>query len=253
MIKVILFGGGNVATHLANEFIQNKEIKLIQMYNRNISKIKHFKSKTLITNNLENILDADIYIISISDNAVADFSSKLILKNKLVVHTSGTISLNELKSISNKGVFYPLQTFSKNKKLQFDNIPICIEAEHEKDLILLKKLANSITKEYYHLNSEQRESLHIAAVFVNNFINHLYHIGHTICNEANIPFNILKPLIKETASKITTLNPIDAQTGPAVRKDTKTIHKHLEKLSNINQEIYTLLSNSIKNTHGEKL
>ncbi|SDW74885.1 NADP oxidoreductase coenzyme F420-dependent [Lutibacter oricola] len=253
MIKVTLLGGGNLASHLAKTFLASNQIELVQIYNRTIKNIEQFKNKTLLTNNLKELKTADIYIISISDNEIANLSAKLNFPDKLVVHTSGAMPLNEIKAKANKGVFYPLQSFSKNKKVDFKNIPICIEANKPNDLVLLEKLASAITNHCYFIDTKQRETLHVAAVFVNNFVNHLYHLGNGICNSNNIPFEILQPLIKETASKITNLQPFEAQTGPAKRNDTKTINKHLEFLSKNNKEIYQLLSNSITKTYGEKL
>ena len=253
MIKIVLLGGGNVAYHLTNVLLQNNVVQVIQLYNRSLEKINCFKNSTLITDDLSKLKEADIYILAVSDNAISQLSSTLNLKNKLVVHTSGSMAMNELKSISNKGVFYMLQTFSKEQKIDFSSVPICIEAETEKDLMLLETLVESISKNCYRINSNQRKSLHVAAVFVNNFVNHLYHIGNEICEENNIPFEILLPLILETANKITTLSPFKAQTGPAIRNDTKTIEKHKEMLTKNQQDIYTLLTKSIYATYGEKL
>ena len=254
MIDIVILGGGNVAYHLTNVLLQNNSaVNVVQVYNRNIENIKYFKKSTLVTDDLSKLKEADIYILAVSDNAIAQLSSTLNLKNKLVVHTSGSMAMNELKSTSNKGAFYMLQTFSKERKIDFSSVPICIEAETEKDLMLLETLAASISKNCYRINSNQRKSLHVAAVFVNNFVNHLYHIGNEICEENNVPFKILLPLILETANKITTLTPLKAQTGPAIRNDTKTIEKHNAILTKNQQDIYTLLTKSIYNTYGEKL
>lgn len=253
MIDIVILGGGNVAYHLTNALLQNSAVNVVQVYNRNLENIKCFKKNTLVTDNLSKLKEADIYILAVSDNAIGQLSSTLNLKNKLVVHTSGSMAMNELKSISNKGIFYMLQTFSKERKIDFSSAPICIEAETEKDLMLLETLAASISKNCYRINSNQRKSLHVAAVFVNNFVNHLYRIGNEICEENNVPFEILLPLILETANKITTLTPLKAQTGPAIRNDTKTIEKHKAMLTKNQQDIYTLLTKSIYNTYGEKL
>lgn len=249
MIKVVIIGGGNVAYHLTSCLLKNKHIELIQVFNRSLDKIQYLKNKTLITNNLSELKEADIYIISVSDDAISKLSSSLNLQNKLVVHTSGSVAMNELQSKSRKGVFYLLQTFSKEKKIDFNTIPICIEAETDKDLKLLKTLAKSISKNIYHINSEQRKGLHVGAVFVNNFVNHLYHIGYEICKENKVHFEILHPLIQETASKVVELTPFEAQTGPAKRNDTKTIQKHIAMLPKNQQEIYTLLTKSISKTY----
>lgn len=253
MIKVVLFGSGNVASHLSNEFLKSNSIELVQVYNRTLENIKHLKHKTSITNQISDLKEADVYIISISDDDITDFSKQLNLKNKLVVHTSGALNLSALKSQSNKGVFYPLQTFTKNKELDFSTIPFCIEAENENDLLLLEKLAKLISEKCFIIDSDQRKALHVSAVFVNNFVNHLYHLGNEICTDQNVPFEILLPLIKETAAKIENLTPFNAQTGPARRNDHKTMQKHLELLNNNQENIYKLISNSILNTYGKKL
>lgn len=253
MIKVILLGGGNLAFHLTTCLLDAKNIELVQVYNRSITKIEYLKNKTLITNNLDELKEADIYIIAVADDAISKISAQLNVKNKLVVHTSGAANLNELKSISYKGVFYPLQTFSKDKKIDFSSIPICIEADSKSNLLLLEKLAKTISKSCYYINSEQRKKLHVAAVFVNNFVNHLYYIGNEICDKNNIPFEILLPIIKETAVKIESLSPFEAQTGPAKRNDLKTIKNHKTILTKHQKEIYTLLTKSIYATYGKKL
>jgi len=254
MVKVVILGAGNVAFHLTNNLLNNKEVQLIQVFNRNLQKIEYLSNKIEITDKLDYITkNADIYIIAIPDDRISKFSKQLNLPNKLVVHTSGSVILSDLKSNSNKGVFYMLQTFSKEKNINFLKVPICIEAENEKDVSLLKKLATSISEKNYILNSEQRKHLHTAAVFVNNFVNHLYHIGNEICKENDIPFEILYPLIKETAEKIGTLTPFEAQTGPARRNDQNITKKQQVMLPKNQKEIYKLLTQSILNTYGKKL
>ena len=253
MIKIAIIGGGNVATHLVNAFSKTKEVALVQMYARNITQIEHLKHKTPITNSLDLLVDADIYIIAVSDDAIANVSSKIDKKNSLVLHTSGSVAINTLKNNGRKGVFYLLQSFSKDKNVNFDEIPFCLEAENKQDLVLLESLAKSIGKKIYHINSAQRKQLHVAAVFVNNFTNHMYKIGADICEKHQIPFEILHPLIQETSAKITELTPKNAQTGPAKRNDRKTIKNHLDLLTEKQQEIYQLITKSIQNNNGEKL
>ena len=139
------------------------------------------------------------------------------------------------------------------KKSILRPIPLCLEAENITDYLVLETVAKSISDAVYSISSEQRKALHVAAVFVNNFTNHLYQIGQEICEEHNVSFDILKPLIAETANKINTLSPIDAQTGPAKRNDITTIKSHLSYLSDENQKnIYALLTKSIQN-NGKKL
>lgn len=229
MISVLLVGKGNVASQLYNTFLSIDNIVLSQISSRE----------------LKNIPKADITIIAVSDDAIAEVSSKI--KNSLVVHTSGACSINDLKNTTNKGVFYMLQTFSKDKKVDFNEVPFCLEAENKKDEDQLKELAKLIGKKIYTVNSEQRKALHVAAVFVNNFTNYLYKIGNDICKEHQVAFDILLPLIKETASKIKTLSPEKAQTGPAIRNDKTTIKNHLDLLNKEQQKIYKIITKSIQN------
>jgi predicted short-subunit dehydrogenase-like oxidoreductase (DUF2520 family) len=140
-----------------------------------------------------------------------------------------------------------LQTFSKEKEVDFATVPFCLEAENKEDYLLLETVAKAIGVKTYTINSRQRKALHVAAVFVNNFTNHLYKIGNDICEEHQVPFEILHPLIQETSEKIKTLSPEKAQTGPAVRNDDKTIENHLELLEKKQQLIYKLITQSIKN------
>ncbi|CAM1360335.1 conserved hypothetical protein [Tenacibaculum sediminilitoris] len=251
MIKVVIIGGGNVATHLANAFSKTNEVSLVQMYARNIEQIQHLKEVTPITNSIELLTKADVYIIAVSDDAIGDVSRKIEQKNGLVVHTSGSVAMQSLQNTGRKGIFYLLQSFSKDKEVNFDEIPFCLEAENEEDLQLLETLAKSIGKKIYRINSEQRKRLHVAAVFVNNFTNHMYKIGADICNEYQVPFEVLQPLIKETAQKITELSPDAAQTGPAKRNDQKTIQNHLALLNAEQQEIYKLITKSIQQNGKE--
>jgi len=245
MIDVVILGNGNVATQLAKVFYKTKEVNLVQVYSRSTPSKFTLKNNIPTTNKITNLKIAQIYIIAISDDAISEFSKQLDFKDKLVVHTSGSVALNDLQCKANKGIFYPLQSISKNKKISFKNIPLCIEATNKKDYKLLEELAKTISKKVYQINSEQRKSLHVAAVFVNNFTNHLYKIGNDICDEHKVGFEILKPLILETAKKIKHLSPNNSQTGPAKRNDQKTIKKHLEMLNKEQQEIYILLTNSI--------
>lgn len=253
MIKVIILGGGNLAVHLAKVMLKTAEVSLVQVYNRSISAIRKFEKMVAITDDLNKLKKADLYIICVSDNAIETISSKINGENSLIVHTSGSTPLAVLNSHKRHGVFYPLQTFSKRRKVKFSKIPICLESNNSDDLKLLSDLARKISKSTYYINSEQRAQLHSAAVFVNNFVNHLYHIGNEICTEHTIEPSILQPLIEETAKKAARFSPYNAQTGPARRGDKITIEKHLKKLSKNQQEIYKLLSRSIAKTYGKKL
>lgn len=248
MIKVTLIGTGNVASHLNNVFEKSDEVSVIQM----ISSRGNLSSK--IDHQVNAIRESDIYIIAVADDAITAVSNSLSNSSKIIAHTSGSVSMAALPKGTRRGVFYPLQTFSKERKIDFQDIPICIEAEKKEDLKLLEKLAVAISGSVHKVNSEQRKSMHLAAVFVNNFTNHLYHIGNKICEQNELSFDILKPLIAETANKISSLPPIDAQTGPAKREDHKTIRNQIDQLKSQNhKEIYKVLTDSILNTYGKKL
>jgi len=249
MIKVCIIGSGNVAQHLISAFASTAEIKIVQVFARNRESLSHLIDSNKVTSDLNALEAADIYFIAVSDDAIASVSQQLPFKDKLVVHTSGSVPMLSLDDKNSKGVFYPLQTFSKNKAVDFSEIPICIESENPADFKTLEKAARSISQKTFSIDSQQRKALHVSAVFVNNFVNHLYQIGNDICNENGISFEILKPLIRETAEKIMTLSPAEAQTGPAKRHDERTIAAHLQYLTNENQHhLYQLLTQSIQ-TH----
>ncbi|MDQ6472950.1 DUF2520 domain-containing protein [Flavobacterium sp. LHD-80] len=253
MIQLSIIGSGNVAQHLIKAFAKSEAVEIVQVFSRKKETLASLIEYDKIVNEFENLIEADLYIIAVSDNAILDVSQRLPFQNKIVVHTSGAASLDVLDAKNRKGVFYPLQTFSKNKDVDFSIIPMCLEAENTFDFRILETAAKSISNTVFAINSEQRKALHVAAVFANNFTNHLYQIGQEICNEHNVPFEVLKPLIRETAEKINTLNPVDAQTGPAKRNDSTTIQAHLDYLTNENQKnIYKILTQSIQN-NGKKL
>ncbi|WP_194767750.1 Rossmann-like and DUF2520 domain-containing protein [Tamlana sp. I1] len=253
MISVVILGAGNVATHLFKAFNKTDEVSVIQWYNRNLDTIKPFKNLVEITNDLNALKEADVYILAVSDDVIGELSSKLPFENRLVVHTSGGVGVYELDKKHKRGVLYPLQTFSKNAEIDFANVPICIETIDKKSYPLLKQLARSLGSPTKRVNSDQRRVLHAAAVFVNNFTNQLYRIGHEITESEGAEFDLLKPLILETAKKVQDMSPYMAQTGPAKRNDKKTIKKHVKLLKKQeHKDIYNLLTDSIKQTHGRK-
>jgi len=250
MISVVIIGSGNVAKHLIKAFLKIENVNLKQVYTRNLEDEALLKSSVSTTSDLSLIKEADVTIIAVSDDAIANISYNL--KNALVVHTSGSVEMKALKNQKNKGVFYLLQSFSKEKEINFSNVPICLEAENKSDLAKLEKLASLLQGNIYHLSSLQRKKIHVAAVFVNNFTNHMYTIAYNICEEHNVPFDILEPLIEETSQKIKNLTPEEAQTGPAKRNDIETIKNHLNLLSKSQQELYLKITQSIQN-HGKEL
>lgn len=253
MVSVVILGAGNVATHLFKAFQNTEHASVIQWYNRNLNTLKEHKNKVDITDDLTQLKHADLYILAVSDDAIKPLSSLLPFENRLVVHTSGCVSLYDIDMKHKRGVFYPLQTFSKAADINFANVPICIEALKTEDYKLLRRLAISLGSPTRKVNSDQRKVLHLAAVFVNNFTNQLYRVAHEITESEGAEFDMLKPLILETAKKVQDLSPFMAQTGPAKRNDKKTLKKHLKLLNNEHhKDIYNLLTSSIQRTHGRK-
>ncbi len=249
MISITILGSGNVAQNLFEAFLAKKGISIVQVVGRKLSKLDYFKEKCNLATYEDRLQPADVYILAISDDYIRDVSNSLKI-NGLLVHTSGSVPLSALESHQRIGVFYPLQTFTAGKTLNFSNIPICIEASHKEDLELLSDLGKMLSSKVQTVISDKRRILHLSAVFVNNFTNYMYRIGHDICSENKLDFSLLQPLIKETADKIMLVDPYEAQTGPAKRGDQKTLHAHLSLLKSKNhREIYTLLSNSIKTSY----
>lgn len=248
MIEVVLLGYGNVGGHLLKAFVQSPKVMVKQVYNRNPIKKASLFQDIPFTDKLSDITEAELYILAVPDDAIASFSKSLPFSGRLVAHTSGAVAMEALYPKNRRGVFYPLQTFSKKREINFSEIPICIEAAHQPDLQLLKDLGGNISDHITEIPSEKRAKLHLAAVFVNNFVNYLYQVGSEILNEEDLPFELLKPLIAETARKMQWLNPHEAQTGPAKRNDLKTIEKHLHLLGESpHKKIYELFTEAIKN------
>ena len=249
--NIVILGAGNLATQLALSLFE-KGIQVKQVYSRKIESAAELAGKVnaSFTNDLAQLfLEADLYIIAVKDSAIPEVLENLKLKeDQLIVHTAGSIPMNILEGFStNYGVFYPLQTFSKTKKIDFSTVPICIEASHATTFLELEKLGEKLSKSVNQINSEERKTLHLAAVFVNNFVNHLYAVGADILSDKKLDFELLKPLIRETAAKIDFMHPIDAQTGPAKRNDQIVIEAQLKMLQDKPefQKIYSFATESI--------
>lgn len=249
--NIVLIGAGNVATHFGKALI-NAGNKILQVYSRTQKSARKLAEKihAEYTTDLHSLnTDADLYLISVTDNAVEELINNLSLKNKLVIHTSGSIPMKILNRISeNYGVLYPLQTFSKSRKVDFKNVPLCIEANNKDNLEKIRSLATGLSNHIYEVDSEQRNVLHLAAVFACNFPNFMYTIADKLLRDSNIDFDILRPLIKETAEKIQDMKPAEAQTGPAVRGDENIMLAHLEMLKDYPayKKLYQIISEEIK-------
>jgi len=252
-MNIVLLGSGNVATNLAKA-LKAKGENVVQIYSPYLlnAELLAVQINAEAIDNLSKVVSsADLYIISVKDDAIEWVASQLTHVNGLVVHTSGITDIKALSAhLKQNGVFYPLQTFSKSKVVSFDNIPLCIEANDENELLILKQLASKLSNQVYELDGEKRKILHLAAVFACNFPNHLFALANEILEENGLNFNIIRPLISETADKVMDNLPEHVQTGPAIRGDETTINKHLGMLENKPelQHIYQTLSNSIKLT-----
>lgn len=252
-MKIVLLGSGNVATHLAKA-LKAKGEDVVQVYSPNLNNAKLLAdliAAEAVDDLNEVKQNADLYIISVKDDAIETIAKSLKNVSGLVVHTSGTTDINILSSqVKKAGVFYPLQTFSKGKEISFENIPLCIEASDESQLAILNNLAIKISRQVYQLGGEKRKVLHLAAVFACNFPNHLYALANKILSQNDLDFEIIRPLIAETADKVMSNLPENVQTGPAVRDDESTLNKHLSMLTDMPelQNIYQTLSDSIKLT-----
>ena len=245
-MQIVLIGSGNVAFHLAKAFSE-AQIPISQIFGRNTTELQKISEQFSIPFSTETLADADLYIISVSDSSIAEVSALIKNKNVLVAHTSGSVSREALSGNYRKSVFYPLQTFSKSKNLDYSKIPFFIDAENENDEEILKNLASKISKNVMLANDEKRKYIHLTAVFACNFVNHLYARAKEISDSQGIPFDYFLPLIDETTQKIHELEPILAQTGPAIRNDEKVLKLHESLLTDEEKlKIYKTLNESIK-------
>lgn len=247
--KIVLLGAGNVATHLARAF--SGAGHEIAVWNRSEAALKFIVAELgcpCATDMDALPKDADVYIISVKDDAVDSVAEQLahtLGKTKAIVaHTAGSLPKSLLdRHFENAGVIYPMQTFSREKALDYKEIPFFIEEEDD----VLKRLALTVSEHVFTLTSEQRKVLHLASVFACNFANHCYTIAEDVLRQIDIPFATLLPLIKETTQKVSVLSPREAQTGPAVREDDTVLGRQIHLLDSRPdlRDIYILMSNSI--------
>jgi len=248
--KVTIIGTGRVANHLSAALYE-AGIVIRQIYGREAGKSQGVSNRynaQPITSMDELSEDADLYIICISDDATEKVLSQINIGDKLIVHTSGSLSIDVFEGyFNNFGVFYPLQTFSLDKDVDFKEIPVCIEANSAQNEKLLSELAHKISNNIQPIDSEKRLVLHMAAVFACNFTNHFYAVAEDLLKEHGLDFNLIRPLIKETADKVMDKSPGNVQTGPALRRDRLSIDKHLNLLKHNAEyrELYKLMTDQI--------
>jgi len=255
-MRITLIGSGNVATHLAAAF-KNAGHRIVQVYSRDMQNAAllayHVKAEAI--DDLQNIdTETDLFIISVKDDAIVSIAESLVRYKKLTVHTSGATDLQSLSAIiPTAGVFYPLQTLSKNKEVDFLTVPLCIEGANEQITLELEQLAQTVSNKVYRIDSAQRKTLHLAAVFACNFPNYLYDVARQLLQDQRIDFELIRPLILETAQKVQGHLPGEVQTGPAIRNDENTMAMHTQMLEDEPglKMIYELLSQGIiKNDKG---
>jgi len=248
-MDIVIIGTGNTATVLGRK-LRAAGHNIVQVFGRDTSDASKlaYELNTESTNywNVVN-RDADLYILAVSDIAIKEILEELRLPDKTIVHTAASVSKNVLKnSAQHFGVFYPLQSLKKESS-HLPEIPIIIDASDGSTLKELEILAQSISDKVVEAGDEQRMKLHLAAVIVNNFSNHLYALAEAYCNSEGLDFNLLLPLIKETAERLEHISPSQSQTGPALRNDRETIEKHLELLKKYPhlKRIYETFTDSI--------
>lgn len=252
MKKIVLIGAGNVATRLG-QALQGAGYDIMQVYSRTEVSASALAARLSVdyTVAVEGIRrDADLYIVALKDTALQELVPSLVKgrEGALFVHTAGSMPMEVWKGWAGRyGVLYPMQTFSKQREVDFSAIPFFIEASAPAELERLRMLAACLSPKVYEATSEQRKHLHLAAVFACNFANHMYALSAHILEKQGIPFDVMLPLVDETAAKVHQLAPLQAQTGPAVRYDQNVIGKHLEMLAGEPslQELYEKISQSI--------
>ena len=250
-MEIVLIGSGNVAAILGRKFWQAGH-HILQVYSRNATAASAlaYEWDTESTNFKTMVnLNADVYIIAVNDDSIADVADNLFLPGKVVAHTAASVSKDALRNITaHYGVFYPLQSLRK-EMTQLPQVPVFIDGSDDKTKQTLEELARSISGDNLTVASdEDRLKLHVAAVVVSNFVNHLYALAEDYCRKEGLDFKLLLPLIEETALSKKQISPSEAQTGPALRQDKETIQKHMELLKSHTQlrNIYLLMTESIQ-------
>lgn len=253
-MKIVFIGSGNVATHLAIAF-KEMGADILQVWskdNRNAEILAALTKAEPISRWEDLELSADCYIIAVKDDAITAVAAKLRSVKGTVVHTSGATAIEVLEgSGTGHGVLYPLQTFSRTKSVDLKKVPFCIEGDRPDTLEKISAIAHLLSPDVTVVSSEQRRILHLAAVFACNFSNHLYYLSSELLKVNGLKFDLLKPLILETAQKVQSSPAKEVQTGPAVRNDQETIGRHLSLLKDAPalQEIYEMLTDSIRKTY----
>lgn len=247
--KISIAGNGNVAHHLIRRFYQN-QIHVSHLLVRNLESAKDLNPDYNINviSDPAQLPPDQLCLLCVPDDIVAKLIRQIHPSIK-IAYTSGSVGLNELPMRSNLGVFYPLQTFTKTSEREIAEIPLLIEANNKGFHKTLMELAHCISTSVYPADSTQRKDLHLAAVWVNNFTNHMLYHAQEIASERQVDFKLLLPLLNETIAKLTEMSAKDAQTGPARREDETTLQAQSSRLTGLRKDLYDLISKSIKETY----
>lgn len=254
--KFVLLGSGNVATHLALA-LHAKGFQLLQIYSRSINHARALADRVEAeaTDSLAALRkDADIYIISVKDDAVPAMAAALADANPraIVVHTAGSVPIQALEVRKARyGVLYPMQTFTRSRDIDFSEVPCFIEGSDSETFETIKTIAGKISSRVVEADSARRKTMHLAAVFASNMVNHCYHLAECILSDAGLDFSLLYPLISETARKAQAMSPFDAQTGPMVRYDHTVMDAQMRMLHDEDMKaIYEVMAKSIHERHA---
>ena len=254
MIRIGLIGTGNVAIALAREIHNHEIITIVQIIGKDQNKLPKDLIHIPFSNQFNSLPTCDVVLIAVSDNAIQNVSNQLSLTDTVVAHTSGASSIDILSNHQHRGVFYPLQTFSKQQHFNWSEIPILWEGNNKQVNEKLETLSQLLSPLAILSDEKQRLSMHLAAVVVNNFTNHLYAEAHHFCKSKHINFDLLVPLIEETTRKIKQLDPRESQTGPASRGDTQTIQRHMAiPMTKELSDIYSLFTSQLLNPNNENI
>lgn len=251
--SIVVIGAGNMATRLSLALVE-QGFCIRQVYSRTIESAQTLATKlgasTSYTNDIARIeTDAELYIFSLSDSALPDIIAQMPACGGVWVHTAGSMPIDVFATRTERyGVIYPMQTVSKERDIDWSQVPVFIEAAREDDAVLLETIARTLSQQVTRCNSQQRQALHLAAVFACNFSNHMYAIAEKLLHDQGLDFDAMRLLIRETSQKVEFISPRQAQTGPAVREDANVMNKHLATLGDTAEgELYRLISNNIIN------
>ena len=248
-MKVVVVGSGNVAESLAVALYEAEGVELVQIYARNEVRGRKVAELAHTAWSGSELAEADLYLISVSDNAVAEVAKSLVVpEGAVVAHTAGCCPIESLESHTHRAVFYPFQTFSVGRRVDFSKGYIFLEGATDHALKVVEEVAHALTKNVLPADTARRAVIHLSGVFACNFANAMYSNAAEVLAEAGLPFDIVAPVIEETAKKACeVLNPAQTQTGPARRGDTETLNRHRAMLSEspLKREIYDKISEDI--------